>query len=324
MGVRQVTYVEAMGEAIMEEMRRNSRVFLIGEGVSQREYGPALLKEFGSKRIINTPISEAGYTGVGLGAALTGMRPIVRIGFVDLMPLVMDQLLNQVGKIRYMLGGQVSVPLLIIAPTGSTGGSAAQHSQSLEGLFIHVPGIRVVVPSTPYDAKGLLKTALRENNPAVMLPSKPLSPMKGPVPTEEYTVPFGKAVVRREGSDVTVVAWSRMAVRCLEAAERLEKDGVSVEVIDPRTLVPLDNDSILTSVKKTGKVLIVEEECKRGAAGAEIASMIAEEGFYYLRAPVKRVAAKNVPIPYAQVMENYVIPQVEDIVVAARNIVGKG
>lgn len=293
----------------------------MGEGVDRREYGPSLFKEFGSKRIICMPISEPGYTGVGLGAALTGMRPIVRIGFVDLMPLAMDQLLNQIGKVRYMLGGQVKVPLVIIAPTGAAGGAAAQHSQSLEGLFVHTPGIRVVVPSTPYDAKGLMKTALRENNPTVYLPSKPILRIRGPVPLEDYTVPFGKAEVRRQGEDVTVVAWSRMALRALEAAEKLGKDDINVEVIDPRTLVPFDLETVLVSLKKTGALLIIEEECKRGAAGAEIASSIADEGFRYLKAPVRRVASENVPIPYSQVLENFVIPQVDDIVKAAKDII---
>jgi pyruvate/2-oxoglutarate/acetoin dehydrogenase E1 component len=321
MSTRQLTIDEATGEAIAEEMRRDPSIFLMGEGVDRRDYGPGLFKEFGSKRIICMPISEPGYTGVGLGAALTGMRPIVRIGFVDLMPLAMDQLLNQVGKVRYMLGGQVKVPLVIIAPTGAAGGAAAQHSQSLEGLFVHTPGIRVVVPSTPYDTKGLLKTALRENNPTVYLPSKPILRTRGSVPSEDYAIPFGKAAIRKEGKDVTVVAWSRMALRALEAAEKLNKEGVSAEVIDPRTLVPFDYETVLVSLKKTGSILIVEEECKRGAAGAEVASTIADEGFRYLRAPVRRVAAENVPIPYSQVLETFVIPQVDDIVNATKDVV---
>ncbi len=321
MSSRQITIDEATGEAIAEEMRRDASIFLLGEGVDRREYGPGLFREFGSKRIICMPISEPGYTGVGLGAALTGMRPIVRIGFVDLMPLAMDQLLNQVGKVRYMLGGQVNVPLVIIAPTGASGGAAAQHSQSLEGFFVHIPGIRVVVPSTPFDAKGLMKTALRDNNPTIFLPSKPILRTRGSVPSEDYVVPFGKAVIRKEGKDVTLVAWSRMAHRSLEAAERLSKNGVDAEVIDPRTLVPFDYETVLASLKKTGSILVVEEECKRGAAGAEIASTIADEGFRYLKAPPRRVASENVPIPYSQVLENYVIPQVDDIVIAAKDVV---
>ncbi len=321
MSKRQITIDEATGEAIAEEMRRDRSIFLMGEGVDRREYGPSLFREFGSKRVICMPISEPGYTGVGLGAALTGMRPIVRIGFVDLMPLAMDQLFNQVGKVRYMLGGQVNVPLVVIAPTGASGGAAAQHSQSLEGWFMHIPGVRLVVPSTAFDAKGLMKTALRDNNPTIFLPSKPILRTRGFVPTEDYLIPFGKAVVRKEGKDATLVAWSRMAHRSLEAAEKLGREGIDVEVIDPRTLVPFDYETVLVSVEKTGSILLVEEECKRGAAGAEIISTIADEGFRYLRAPPRRVASENVPIPYSQVLENYVIPQVDDIVSAARNVV---
>jgi pyruvate dehydrogenase E1 component beta subunit len=248
---RQITYLDAIREGIAEEMRRDPAIFFIGEGsTTHREYSNVLVPEFGD-RIINCPISEPGITGTGLGAALTGMRPIVGIGFVDLMGLVMDQLNNQIAKARYMSGGKLTVPLVVLAPYGATGMSAAQHSQSLEGWFIHIPGIRVIAPATPYDAKGLMKTALREDNPSVYLPHKSLRAVKGPVPTDDYQVALGHADVKRAGRDVTVVSWGRMLHRSLAAADALAKQGVDVEVVDPRTLAPLDMATILRSVEKT-------------------------------------------------------------------------
>jgi pyruvate dehydrogenase E1 component beta subunit len=319
MSERQITYLNALHEAIAEEMRRDHRIFFMGEGIRKREYGATLISEFGD-RIISTPISEPGITGAGLGAALTGMRPLISIGFVDLMGLVMDQLLNQIGKARYMLGGRAKVPLVMLIPYGAVGMAAAQHSQSLEGWFIHVPGIRVVIPSTPYDVKGLMKTVLREDNPSLFLIHKSLRATKGPVPNEQYCIPLGQADVKRGGKDVTLVSWGRMVSKSLEAANRLEKENISIEVVDVRTLAPFDKKTVLQSVKKTGRLLIVEEECKTGGAAAEVAAIVAEE-YGCLDAPIRRVAAKDVPIPYSPVLERFVLPQVEDIIEAARAVV---
>lgn len=319
---RNITYAQAINEAIAEEMNRDPRVFLMGEDLRGR---PSLWKgkpldELFGDRVINTPISEPGFVGAGLGAALTGMRPIIQLMFVDLAFVAMDQIVNQVAKCRYMSGGQSKVPLVIMAPEGASGMAGAQHSQSLEGLFIHIPGLKVVVPSTPYDVKGLLKTSIRDDDPVIFLTHKRLLASKGPVPEEEYLLPFGQGAVKREGNDVTIVAWLYTLTKSLTAAKNLEEEGVSVEVIDPRTLVPLDGKTILESVKKTGRLVIAEEECKRGGAAAEVAAFVAEEGFNFLKAPIKRVASDNVPIPYAKVMEDFVLIQVEDIVKAVKEI----
>jgi pyruvate/2-oxoglutarate/acetoin dehydrogenase E1 component len=319
---RNITYAQAINEAIAEEMSRDPWIFLMGEDLRGR---PSLWKDkpldelFGD-RVINTPISEPGFVGAGLGAALTGMRPIIQLMFVDLAFVAMDQIVNQVAKCRYMSGGQSKVPLVIMAPEGASGMAAAQHSQSLEGLFIHIPGLKVVVPSTPYDVKGLLKTAIRDDDPVIFLTHKRLLASKGPVPEEEYLLPFGQGAVKREGDDVTIIAWLYSLTKSLTAAKKLEEEGISVEVIDPRTLVPLDGKTILDSVKKTGRLVIAEEECKRGGAAAEVAAFVAEDGFNFLKAPIKRVASYNVPIPYAKVMEDFVLPQVEDIVKAVKEI----
>jgi pyruvate/2-oxoglutarate/acetoin dehydrogenase E1 component len=310
-----VSYVQAIDEAKREEMRRDPAIFIMGENVTNSR----LTVEF-PDRILDTPISEAGFLGAGLGAALTGMRPIVDIMFVDLMGLVMDQLNNQIAKITYMSGGDVTVPLVIETFEGASGGSAAQHSQSLEGWFIHIPGINVVVPSTPYDAKGLMKTALRTNSPTLFLKHKLCRSHKQVLPTEEYTLPFSVADVKRAGRDVTVVTWLHMVSKTLAAADALAKQGVDVEVVDPRTLAPLDMATILRSVEKTGRLVIAEEECKTGGAAAEIAARVAEEGFDLLDRPIRRVAARDVPIPYSKPLEDFVIPQVEDILKAVKAI----
>jgi pyruvate dehydrogenase E1 component beta subunit len=311
-----VSYVQAIDEAKREEMRRDPAIFILGENVTNSR----LTDEF-PDRIIDTPISEPGFLGAGLGAALTGMRPIVDIMFVDLMGLVMDQLNNQIAKITYMSGGSVRVPLVIETFEGASGSSAAQHSQSLEGWFIHVPGINVVVPSTPYDAKGLMKTALRTNSPTLFLKHKLCRSHKQVLPTEEYTLPFGVADVKRTGRDVTVVTWLHMVSKTLAAADALAQQGVDVEVVDPRTLAPLDTATILRSVKKTGRLVLAEEECKTGGAAAEIAARVAEEGFDLLDRPIRRVAARDVPIPYSKPLEDFVIPQTAQIIRAVLDLV---
>lgn len=317
--MREITVREALREAIREELIRDERVFVMGEDVAEHGgiYGVTkdLLEEFGSDRIRNTPISEGALIGSALGAAITGMRPIAELMYIDFATVAMDQIVNQAAKIRYMFGGKVEVPLVIRTQGGGGRGSAAQHSQSLEAWFIHVPGLKVVMPSTPYDAKGLLKTAIRDNNPVMFIEQKMGYNYKGPVPEEEYLLPFGKADIKREGENVTLIAYSYMLPRALKAAEELEKEeGISVEVIDPLTLVPFDEETIIKSVSKTGRLVVVHESVKRGGVGAEIAANIMEsEAFYYLDAPLQRVAGLNVPIPYNGKLEDYGMPDVNNI-----------
>ncbi len=317
--MREITVREALNEATKEEMIRDERVFVMGEDIAEHGgiYGvtKGLLEEFGRERIRTTPISEQAIIGAALGAAVTGMRPIAELEYIDFSTIAMDQIVNQAAKMRYMFGGKVDVPLVIRTQGGGGRGSAAQHSQSLEAWFIHVPGLKVVMPSTPYDAKGLLKTAIRDNNPIIFIEQKMAYNFKGPVPEEEYLLPFGKADIKREGKDVTVIANSYLLPRALKAAEELEKnEGISVEVIDPLTLVPLDEEAIIKSVSKTGRLVIVHEAVKRGGFGAEIGAMVMEsEAFYYLDAPLQRVAGLNVPIPYNEKLENYGMPDVDDI-----------
>lgn len=317
--MRTITVREALREAIREEMLRDERVFVMGEDIAEHGgiYGitKGLLEEFGKERIRNTPISEAGFIGCALGAAITGMRPIAELMYIDFATVAMDQIVNQVAKIRYMFGGKVEVPLVIRGPGGGGRGSAAQHSQSLEAWFMHVPGLKVVMPSTPYDAKGLLKTAIRDNNPVMFIEQKMGYNFKGEVPEEEYLIPFGKADIKKAGEDVTVIANSYLLPRALKAAEEIEKEeGISVEVIDPLTLVPFDDDTIVESVSKTGRLVIVHEAVKRGGFGAEIASRVMEsEAFYYLDAPLQRVAGAETPIPYNKRLEDYGMPDSNDI-----------
>lgn len=324
MRIREISYHEALLEAIMEEMRKNDEIFIMGEDITfyHHRIGTSLIaraSEF-KERILATPISEPGFVGAALGAALTGMRPIVELNFVDLAPLIMDQINNQIAKRTYVSGGKAKVPLTILIPQAGRG-SGADHSQSLEGWFIHIPGLKVAIPSTPYDVKGIMKTALRDNNPTIIFEHKGLRFTKGHVPEEEYLIPFGQADVKKEGKDATIVSWSLMLMKSLQAAQRLEKEGISLEIVDPRTLVPLDEQTIIDSIKKTGRLVIVEEECKRGGAAAEIAAIIVEKAFNYLKAPIKRVAAKDVPIPFARQMESFVNPQVEDIIHAVKEVV---
>lgn len=325
METREITYAQAIKEAMCEEMRRDENVFLMGEDVGI--YGGAfgvsvgMFEEFGEERVRDTPISEAVIAGAAAGAAVTGMRPIAEIMFSDFTTIAMDQLVNQAAKMRYMFGGKARVPMVLRTPGGSGTGAAAQHSQSLEAWFCHVPGLKVVVPSTPYDAKGLLKAAIRDDNPVMFFEQKLLYRKKGYVPEEDYVIPLGKADVKREGSDVSIIVYGRMAPVCLEAAENLAKEGISVEVADPRTLVPLDKETLIASAKKTGRVLIVHEACQTGGYGGEIASVIADsEAFFYLDAPIKRLCGLDVPIPYCPELEKNVVPTVETVMKAVREL----
>jgi len=321
--MRKITFREALKEALREEMQRDSSVFLLGEDIG-RYWGGAfkitegLAEEFGDERVRDTPISESAIIGVGVGAAITGMRPVAEIMFGDLTALAMDQVANQAAKIRYMFGGQAKCPLVIRTPFGAGVNIASHHSQSLEAWFMHVPGLYVAAPSTPYDAKGLLKTAVRGNNPVFFCEHKLLYPVEGEVPKEEYTVPFGVADIKREGADVTVVATLYMVHKALKAAAELEKEGISVEVLDPRTLTPLDKQAIVKSVKKTGRVVVVCEDCKTAGVSAEISAVVAEEALDYLDAPIKRLAEPDTPIPFSPPLEQYVIPNEKTIIKAVK------
>ncbi len=324
--MRELTYAEAIREALRQEMERDERVFIIGEDIGV--YGGAfgvtmgLLEEFGPERVIDTPISELGIAGAVTGAALAGMRPVGEIMFMDFITLASEQLVNQAAKIRFMFGGRATVPFVLRTPEGSGTGAAAQHSQSLENWFVHIPGLKVVAPSTPYDAKGLLIASIRDDNPVIFIEHKLLYKTKGPVPEESYTVPLSVAEVKREGRDLTIVATSIMVRRALEAAQELSQEGIEVEVVDPRTLKPLDKETIIRSVVKTGRVLIVHEACKTGGYGGELAAVIAEsEAFDYLDAPIMRLAGRDIPIPYNRTLEYHAVPQVENIVEAARQLV---
>jgi len=324
--MRKIAYREALKEALREEMRRDSRVFLLGEDIG-RYWGGAfkvtkgLAEEFGDERVRDTPISESAIIGAAVGAAITGMRPVAEIMFGDLTALAMDQIANQAAKIRYMFGGQAKCPIVVRTPFGAGVNIAAHHSQSLEAWFMHVPGLYVAVPSTPYDAKGLLKTAIRSDNPVVFCEHKLLYPLEGEVPEGEYTIPFGVADVKREGKDVTVVATLFMVHKALNAAEELAEEGISVEVVDPRTLTPLDKQAIIKSVKKTGRIVIVTEDCRTAGVSAEIAAVVAEEAIDYLDAPIKRVAEPDTPIPFSPPLEQYVIPDEKAIIKAVKEVV---
>ena len=323
--MREIEYREAIREAVIEEMDKDKSVFLIGEDIGV--YGGAfraykgLLEKYGPERVVNTPISEIGIVGAGVGAALTGQRPIAELMFIDFTTLAMDQIVNQAAKIRYMTGDSLNVPMVIRTQGGAGRGVAAQHSQSLEAWFYHVPGLKVVMPATSYDVKGLLKTAIRDDNPVVFLEHKMIYLIKGEVPEEEYTIPFGEADIKREGSDITIVAYSNMLFKSLEAAKELEKDGISCEVVDPRTLVPLDIDTIIDSVKKTGRLVVVTEACKRGSVASDISAKVTEKAFDWLDAPVKIVAGLNTPIPYNSTLEQASIPHTKDIVAAVKDII---
>ena len=323
--IRQLLYREALNEALREEMRRDPTVFIMGEGIAERggsyKVTAGLVDEFGSRRVIDTPIAEASFTGAGVGAAITGMRPVVEHLFVDFTMLIMDQVVNQAAKYRFMTGGRGRVPMVVRTQGGVGDGLAAQHSQSLEALFYHIPGLKLVMPSTPYDAKGLLKSAIRDDDPVIFIEHKLLYMSEGQVPTTDYVVELGKADIKRSGADVTLIAWSNMVPRSLSAAEKLAAEGIEAEVIDPRTLVPLDRDTIIQSVKTTERVVIVQEAVCRGGVASDLAAIIQAEAFDYLDAPIEIVAGKNTPIPYNQQLEQACIPQEEDIIAAVKRAV---
>jgi pyruvate/2-oxoglutarate/acetoin dehydrogenase E1 component len=327
MSVREITYGEAVREAIAEGMRRDPTVFLIGEDVAEAGHPfktlLGLVNEFGTKRIIDTPISEPGYAGIGVGAAMTGMRPIVDVMFGDFITLTMDQMVNQAAKAHYMSGGKIKVPIVFRTTLGATRRSAAQHSQSLHAWVSHIPGLKVALPSGPYEAKGLMKTAIRDDSPVVIFEDKMMYRVKGPVPDDDYTIPFGVANVLRQGSDVTIVATSSMVQVALDAAALLEQDGLSAEVIDPRTTWPLDKQTLIDSAKKTSRAIVVDEGYERYGVTAEIASVIAEGAFYHLDAPVKRIGAMDVPVPFSPVLEDLTVPSAERVAGAARRVCGK-
>jgi pyruvate dehydrogenase E1 component beta subunit len=328
-GRGEMTYLEAIREALLQEMRRDPEVFLIGEDIGV--YGGAfgvtrgLLDEFGQERVRDTPISEAGIAGAAVGAALMGMRPVMEIMFMDFLTISMNQLVNQGAKIRFMFGGKASIPMVVRAPAGSGTGAAAQHSQSLEAWFVNVPGIKVVAPATPYDAKGLLVSAIRDNNPVLFMEHKLLYRLKGHVPEELYSVPLGQAEVKREGRHVSVLAYSIMVPRALEAAQQLAQEGIELEVVDLRSLKPLDKQTIIDSVSRTGRVLILHEAPQTGGFGGELAAVVTEsEAFDYLDAPIRRLGGRDIPIPYNRTLERATVPQVEDIVAAARELAKEG
>jgi len=324
--MREISYRDALNEALREEMLRDKTVFLLGEDIGKYWEGAFkvtknLAKEFGDERVRDTPISESAIIGVATGAAITGMRPVAEIMFGDLTALAMDQIANQAAKLRYMFGGQTKVPMVVRTPFGAGVNIASHHSQSLEAWFMHTSGLKVAMPSTPYDAKGLLKTAIRDDNPVMFFEHKLLYPIKGPVPEEEYTIPLGVADVKREGEDVTIVATLYMVHKAIAAAKELSEQGVKAEVIDPRTIVPLDKKAIINSVKKTGRLVIVSEDCKTAGVSAEIAAMVAEEALDYLDAPIKRVTEPDTPIPFSPPLEQFVIPSEKSIIKAVKEII---
>ena len=325
--MREITFGKAVNEAIAEEMRRDPTVFMIGEDIAEAgttfKVLKGLVEEFGPQRIIDTPISEAGFAGIGVGAAMTGMRPIVDIMFGDFITLTMDQMVNQAAKIHYMSGGTLRVPMVFRTTLGATRRSGAQHSQSLHAWLCHVPGLKVVIPSTPYDAKGLMKSAIRDDNPVVIFEDKMLFQQKGLVPEGEYTLPFGVADIKRTGTDITLVGTSSMVQVALEAAELLSALGISAEVIDPRTLKPLDAGTLIESAKKTSRAIVIDEGHISYGVTGELASIIADGAFYHLDAPVKRLGAMDVPVPFSPPLEDATVPNPEQVVEMAKTLCGR-
>ena len=319
--MRNITLSKAVNEALAEEMRLDSTVILMGEDVAEAgtpfKVTSGLVEEFGTTRVIDTPISEPGFTGLAVGAAMTGLRPVVDIMFGDFLFLIMDQLCNQAAKTHYMSGGKLTVPMVVRMNMGATRRSAAQHSQSLHALVAHIPGIKVAMPSSAYEAKGLMKTAIRDNNPVIIFEDKLMYQDKAPVPEQEYLIPFGAAHILREGSDITLVATSSMVQVAQAAALHLAEQGVSAEVIDPRTIAPLDEETILTSVKKTSRAIVIDEGHQSYGVTAEIAARIAEKAFYHLDAPVQRLGAMDVPIPFSPALEDLTVPTPDDVVARA-------
>ena len=326
-GIREISFAQAINEALAEEMRRDPTVFIIGEDVAEAgtpfKVLSGLVKEFGTERVIDSPISEAGITGVGVGAAMTGMRPVIDIMFGDFITLTMDQLVNQAAKIHYMSGGKLKVPLVLRTTLGATRRSAAQHSQSLHAWVSHIPGLKVAVPATPYDAKGLLKSAIRDDNPVVFFEDKMMYQLKGPVPREDYVVPLGVADVKRAGEDITLVATSSMVQVALAAADVLASSRISAEVVDVRTTLPLDKTTLIASAKKTSRAIVIDEGYQGYGVTAEIASVIADGAFYYLDAPVKRMGAMDVPVPFSPVLEDRTVPTPETVTEMARRLCNK-
>lgn len=323
--MREITLSKAVNEAIAEEMRRDPTVFLMGEDVAEAgtpfKVLAGLVDEFGTERVIDTPISEPGFVGMAVGAALTGSRPIVDLMFGDFIFLVMDQLCNQAAKACYMSGGKLNVPMVLRTNLGATRRSAAQHSQSLHALVAHIPGLKVAMPSSAYEAKGLMKTAIRDNNPVVIFEDKLMYQDKAPVPEEEYLIPFGKGNIKREGTDITLIAISSMVQVAEKAAAILEKEGISAEVLDPRTIVPLDEEMILASVRKTSRAIVIDEGHQSYGITGEIASRISEKAFYYLDAPVLRMGAMDVPVPFSPALEDLTVPTPEAVAERARQSV---
>jgi pyruvate dehydrogenase E1 component beta subunit len=324
---RQLTLAQAINEAIREEMRRDPKIILIGEDVGKPggvyKITEGLYNEFGGDRVMDSPISEAGIAGIGVGAAMTGLRPMVEIMFGDFMTLAMDQIVNQAAKVQYKSGGKLREPMVFRTTMGAGRRAAAQHSQTLYAWFGHIPGLKVVVPSTPYDAKGLLKTALRDNNPVVYFEDKMMYRTTGPVPEGDYTIPFGVADVKRQGTDITLVATSSMVYVALQAADELAAQGISAEVVDPRTLTPLDEATLIQSVMKTSRCVVIDEGYERFGASAELAAVIARGAFYYLDAPVERLGAMDVPIPFSPTLEDLTIPGPAAIVKRVKQLVNK-
>jgi pyruvate dehydrogenase E1 component beta subunit len=326
-GNRELTFAQAIREALAEEMRRDSSVFIMGEDVAEAgtpfKVLSGLLEEFGKDRVLDTPISEAGFTGLAVGAAMTGMRPVVDIMFGDFITLTMDQMVNQAAKVHYMSGGKWKVPMVMRTTMGATRRSAAQHSQSLHAWFCHVPGLKVVLPSTPYDAKGLLKAAIRDENPVVFFEDKMMYKLKGSVPAADYTIPLGVADVKRLGEDISLIATSSMVQVALGAAVMLEEAGISAEVVDPRTMWPLDEKTLIDSVKKTSRAIVLDEGYERYGVTAELASVIATGAFYDLDAPVKRMGAMHVPIPFSPPLEDVTVPTEQSVFDAACALCGR-
>jgi len=322
--VSKIKYREALNAALREEMERDPLVFILGEGIGEKggsyKVTDQLIQKFGAERVIDTPISEASFVGLAGGAAIAGTRPVVEILFVDFALLIMDQVCNQVAKFQFMTGGQANVPFVLRTQGGVGNGLAGQHSQSLEALFYHIPGLQVVMPATPYDAKGLLKASIRSDSPVIFIEHKQLYMTEGEVPEEEFEVPIGKADIKRPGKDVTLVTYSFMVGESLKAAAELEKEDIDVEVIDLRTLTPMDMDAIFSSVKKTGRLVVVHEAIQRGGIGGDIVANVVSDAFYDLEAPVKRIAGKNTIIPFNVSLEKECIPSVDEIVEGVRQV----
>ncbi len=325
--MREITLSQAIREALAEEMRRDPTVFIMGEDVAEAgtpfKVLSGLVEEFGAKRVIDSPISEAGISGIGVGAAMTGLRPVIDIMFGDFLGLAMDQIVNQAAKVHYMSGGKLRVPLVIRTTLGATRRTGAQHSQSLHAWVSHIPGLKVALPSTPYDAKGLMKTAIRDNNPVVFFEDKMMFAVKGMVPDEEYTIPFGVADVKRAGTDITLVATSSMVQIALAAADLLATLGISAEVIDPRTTFPLDAEALIASASKTSRAIVIDEGYEQYGVTAELAAIIADGAFYHLDAPVKRMGAMNVPVPFSPVLEDQTVPTAASVTEVAKALCGR-